>query len=186
MPLASGETAKIYQLYASYNSWFNAKLLKSLSGQNYSSYNDAERAAAGAILRQLNHIFVMDLVWLNRFNSALHAAGDADDCFDRLMAPPGSMGQILFLKIKDLEPERADLDAMIVRFAERLTDPRFEMSVSFRTLADDMTITRPLWALLLHFFNHQSLHRGEIIAHIERLGIDIGPTDILPLTAELL
>jgi len=174
----SGAHAQVFGLYARYNQWLNDKLFDIMLDLPA----DCELLpATGAILRQLNHVLVMDLVWLHRFKSALDEAGEPEAFLDGLMPEPHAMGQILFWRFQDMRQSRADTDLVINRLAANLTHERCEMPVTFRTLAEGETVTRPLWALLLHFFNHQSLHRGEIIGLLGASKIDIGATDILPL-----
>lgn len=184
MPNGNDAYEKIFGLYARYNSWFNNKLLRSLSEQASDFRTDVQQSAAGAVLRQLNHVLVMDLIWLYRFKVALDSGNDPEECLGQLIAKPNSMEEILFLRFQDMAEPRAETDSAIAQFAERLTAARCEMPVSFRTFADKAPVTRPLWALLLHLFNHQSLHRGEIIAQLGALNIAIGPTDILPMTTD--
>ena len=176
------KTADIFGLYASYNGWFNDKLFALLLQEDVERYTGEQLDLFGAILRQLNHVFVMDVVWLHRFRKSLAASGAIDDCFGRLPPPPRFMEQILFLQVRDMQAPRAELDRTIVDFSG-LLDGLLDAPVLFQTIADREVIERPLWSLLLHLFNHQSLHRGEIIGLAERIGINLGATDILPLTS---
>ena len=38
---------------------------------------------------------------------------------------------------------------------------------------------RNFFSLLMHFFNHQTHHRGQVTAMIQRLGFDYGDIDML-------
>jgi uncharacterized damage-inducible protein DinB len=174
-------TQKVFRLFASYNGWFNGKLFDLLAGEELERYPADKLQEFGGILRQLNHVFVMDLMWLNRFKLSLQGNETIDHCLRELAPPPRSMEQILFLQVRDMHRPRIELDQTIGRFVD-LAEDLLEKPIAFETLADRATIERPLWSLLLHLFNHQSLHRGEIIGHAQRVGVDLGPTDILPLT----
>ena len=43
------------------------------------------------------------------------------------------------------------------------------------------TYCRPFGALLLHFFNHQTHHRGQATTLLSQNGVDVGVTDLLAL-----
>jgi uncharacterized damage-inducible protein DinB len=174
-------TEKVFRLFASYNSWFNEKLFDILLNEDLERHSAERQDQFGSILRQLNHVFVMDLIWLNRFKLSLQGVEAVDQCLRELMPPPRFMEQLLFLQLREMQEPRAELDLAISRLVDR-TSALLDRPVAFVTMADQAEIERPLWSLLLHLFNHQSLHRGEIICHAQRIGLDLGPTDILPLT----
>ena len=44
--------------------------------------------------------------------------------------------------------------------------------------------SRNFGELILHFFNHQTHHRGQVSTLLSQHGIDIGVTDLLSLIAE--
>ena len=39
--------------------------------------------------------------------------------------------------------------------------------------------THPLWFAAVHFFNHQTHHRGQVTTLLSQRGIDPGVTDLL-------
>ena len=47
-----------------------------------------------------------------------------------------------------------------------------------------MPFTQPMWSAIVHFFNHQAHHRGQLIAVLSQLGKDIGVTDLGVFIAE--
>ena len=42
----------------------------------------------------------------------------------------------------------------------------------------------PLWVTAIHFFNHQTHHRGQLTALLAQIGRDPGVTDLLWLPGE--
>ena len=40
---------------------------------------------------------------------------------------------------------------------------------------------RPTGSLIMHFFNHQTHHRGQVSTLLSQCGVDIGETDLLGL-----
>ncbi len=43
------------------------------------------------------------------------------------------------------------------------------------------TTARNFFSLVMHFFNHQTHHRGQVTTLLSQTGIDIGVTDLLAL-----
>jgi uncharacterized damage-inducible protein DinB len=40
-------------------------------------------------------------------------------------------------------------------------------------------LTRPAWLLVMHMFNHQTHHRGQVTTLLSQYGIDPGDTDLM-------
>ena len=47
------------------------------------------------------------------------------------------------------------------------------------------THSKPLGALLMHFFNHQTHHRGQATTLLSQAGVDVGITDLLALLPDV-
>jgi uncharacterized damage-inducible protein DinB len=154
-----------YRLLARYNQWFNNRLLEVLPA--------APSRIAPSLIVQINHIYVMDHLWLSRFGVSTPP-----------IRAPQRMDEMRFKQFEDWGPERAQTDKILTAFTEHLADGQLAQTVSFVTMADGARISRELWALLTHLFNHQALHRGEILAHLSSAGVEFGQSDVLPLTGE--
>jgi len=98
---------KMFKLLAAYNSWANMRVYEAASILPDSVYRQDGGAFFGSIHRTLNHILVADRIWLKRF-------GARDEA-------PGALDTILFDDLPDLRAARADEDAGIVAYVERLT-----------------------------------------------------------------
>jgi len=44
-----------------------------------------------------------------------------------------------------------------------------------------VTADKPFFSLLVHFFNHQTHHRGQATTLLSQAGLDVGTTDLLAL-----
>ena len=172
---------RLPRLQARYNRWFNQHLLAALTAER--SRLSAQPGLEAAILRQLNHIHVMDWLWLERFASSCRAANRAPAGLRNLPSAPAGMDEVLFPDIDDWAGPRLALDRCLDTFVGGLGPEDLALKVRFITKVGDRRLARPLWSMLAHLFNHQSLHRGEVIGLLGLAGIDMGPTDILPLTA---
>ncbi len=150
----------LFALHAHYNRWFNEKLAMI-----------AKRSTERELLVQINHVHVMDCLWLTRFG-VRNAA----------ITVPRAMDEIRFTSVSQWYRCQRKVDVALETLVGGLREKDMGMRIEFVTMADNQRIARPLWALLAHLFNHQSLHRGEIIAILKRDGQDFGQSDLLPFT----
>ncbi|WP_460587060.1 DinB family protein [Haliea atlantica] len=58
------------------------------------------------------------------------------------------------------------------------------MTMYFFSNPSTLTHPRSLADLLLHFFNHQTHHRGQVSTLLAQAGIAVGVTDLLALIPE--
>lgn len=136
----------------------------------------------GSILGTLNHLAVADTVWLKRF--ATHPACSAVLEELAVTPKPARLDEILFSNLADLRGYRQRLDALICRFVDEVPQDALEQAFSYSNMKG-MPSTRELFAVLLHFFNHQTHHRGQVTTLLFQAGVDPGVTDLLPLVPEV-
>lgn len=163
------------QLLADYNAWMNQRLYEAANLPSADA--DAPRGAFfGSLLGTLNHIAVGDIIWLKRF--AAHPAGyPALDPVQALRTPP-SLDHLLFPDLANLAVLRKQLDQVIILWASQITEPDLAFALSY-TNSHGIAARRNFGSLALHFFNHQTHHRGQATTLLSQAGIDIGPTDLL-------
>lgn len=117
---------------------------------------------------QLNHIYVMDRIWMDRM-----AVADCEARFD------AAMDAIFFRSLEPWWTVRRQLDRDIERFVASAS--ALEDEIEFVTRADNVRVRCRMGDALTHLFNHQSLHRGEILHILNRNMIHFGNADLLPL-----
>ncbi|MGL4767895.1 MAG: DinB family protein [Formosimonas sp.] len=167
-----------FELLAQYNLRMNKQVYTAAQTLPIEQHNAPLGAFFGSILGTLNHIAVGDTIWLKRFavampnNTALSVMHE--------QARPSSLNATLFDNLDDLYAHRQFLDDVIVRFVTSLNDEVLQQSVHYHTMRDE-ACTKNLTALLLHFFNHQTHHRGQVSTLLSQQGVDIGVTDFVAL-----
>ena len=80
---------------------------------------------------------------------------------------------------------RRGLDALIERWVAGLTPEHLSADLAYSNMAG-VHSSRCFGALLLHFFNHQTHHRGQVTTLLCQAGVEVGVTDLLaviPTTA---
>ncbi|TJZ73811.1 DinB family protein [Chitiniphilus eburneus] len=156
------------RLQACYNRWMNQRLFDVCGALD----DTTRRSDLGAFFKSvhgtLEHLIWADTMWLARFTAA--------------PLPEGTS-----IQIDDwpaLCAERQALDARIETWTDGLSESWLAAPFTFRSVMTGVERTQPGWALVIHFFNHQIHHRGQLTTLLAQLGVDFGVTD-LPALPEL-
>ncbi|MAK61112.1 MAG: damage-inducible protein DinB [Ponticaulis sp.] len=152
---------------ARYNRWQNQSLYRAADG-----LSDADRMAdRGAFFRSiqetLSHILWADIAWMNRFAPEIAPS-------DVPIAKSGAM----FADWSVLKSMRGEFDEIILDWAEAMTPEWLVGELSFYSSAYDKEIRLPRDTSVVHLFNHQTHHRGQVHAMLTAAGVDPGPTDL--------
>jgi uncharacterized damage-inducible protein DinB len=152
---------------ADYNRWQNENLYGAAGKLTDEQRKEQRGAFFGSIHATLNHLLWGDQMWMSRF------AGTP-----KPKAPgiPGSVA--MYESWEDLKRERQAFDQVIVDWASKV-DPQW--------LAGDLTwfsggagreLTKPAGLLVVHMFNHQTHHRGQVHCMLTQAGVKPGTTDL--------
>ncbi len=165
-------------LLASYNEWMNKKLFEAASKLSAQELVQDRKAFFGSILGTLNHLNVADTIWLKRF--ATHPTAFA--ALDPVRALP-IMSSLDAKPFEDLTAwfgHRQMLDNLIKRWAAELSETDLNHVLQYAN-TKGVAFARRVGDLLLHFFNHQTHHRGQVTTLLSQAGVDVGVTDLLML-----
>jgi len=167
-----------FGLMARYNEWMNTKVYDAAAQLDAQALAADRGAFFGSILGTLNHLAVGDIVWLKRFatHPARHVALDPV----REIAQPESLRQQLAADLAELRELRRRLDATILEWVDGLSDGDLAEVLEYANLKGVVS-RRPMASLMVHFFNHQTHHRGQVSTLLFQAGQDVGTTDLLVL-----
>ncbi len=167
-----------FELMATYNQWMNNNVYEASSKLSPAALAEDRHAFFGSILGTLNHVVVADTIWLKRF--ATHpASSKALGPITELPAPT-SLDQVLFEDFGRLHKHRQWMDEQIIHWISGLADADLDYILSYHNIKGAAFNMR-LSNLVLHFFNHQTHHRGQASTLLSQAGVDIGVTDLLAL-----
>lgn len=170
-----------YPTLARYNRWMNERIYAAASALT----DEDRKRDLGAFFRSihgtLNHLLLTDRFWLRRFTGdpRLHESRDAAG---RAIEIRG-LDQILYEDFADLRRERARTDADLIAWADGVTPEYLEGEMRYRTTGG-VEYAHPRWPAVVHLFNHQTHHRGQVTALLTRLGQDPGVTDLIAMARE--
>ena len=164
-----------YQRLAEYNTWMNETLYASCA-----RLSDEERTRdLGAFFRSihgtLNHLLLVDHVWLMRctHDGERYAPRDADGNVMRVTG----LDQVLHADFPTLRARRRAMDHGIEDWVASLDDAALQRDFEYTSSRGPQR--HPLWWVVTHLFNHQTHHRGQVTTLVKQLGHDPGVTDLI-------
>ncbi len=151
-----------------YNAWQNSQLngVVQLMGEDDLV---AERGAFfGSIFATLNHILWGDTLWMNRWYSAVQAPKGGSAVHKTFSPNIGAWGEA-----------RVHLDGQIRTWAQNLSDKDLRGDLEWTSDSLGTTITQPLGLCVVHMFNHQIHHRGQISQMLSAAGMTTPVSDLV-------
>lgn len=163
---------------ASYNQWMNAKLYEAAAKLPADELAADRGAFFGSLLGTLNHIVNGDTIWLRRF--AAHFADNTALEPIRQLPHPTALGQVQFTELAQLTERRRLIDAAVLAWADTVTPSDLDQTLHYVNSRGEVG-DKHLFGVVVHFFNHQTHHRGQCTTLLTQAGIDVGITDLLML-----
>ncbi|HRO83124.1 MAG TPA: DinB family protein [Alicycliphilus denitrificans] len=163
-------------LMARYNRWMNRRMYDAARTLPQQEVLRDRGAFFGSILHTLNHIAAGDTIWLHRF--AQHPEAPMLRAALARFPAPASLRQEIAPALDGLQAYRDALDEVIDQWAHALTPQQLASPLSYRNMAGQAH-SKILGALVQHFFNHQTHHRGQTSTLLMQAGVDVGVTDLL-------
>jgi uncharacterized damage-inducible protein DinB len=166
------------RLMANYNRWMNGKCLDAAAKLPHDAVTADRGAYFQSILGTLNHLCVVDIVWLRRFakHSAAYSSLDGLRDFPEIT----SLRQTIAEALPPLRIRRGELDAIVVAWTEAIEAQDLDHSLEFETMGRQPS-RKNFGALVLNLFNHQTHHRGQLTTLLTQAGVDVGVTDLYAL-----
>ena len=160
----------LFQALAKYNGSVNQSVLELLEPLKKDQVMMKTKAFYPSIFETLLHILIADLNWLKRYR----------DTFKENKALGSS--KLLSLEEKYLRTEfesdyrklfqyRKDVDEMIIRFINELGENQLNSIIRYKSYKGE-AMEKESWKTILHWFNHQTHHRGQVSVLLDLIGID--------------
>lgn len=140
---------------AGYNGWANERLYAAAADLSDEDYRRDLGAFFGSVHATLNHLLLVDRLWLERLRES--------------EAPRPALDTILFDEFEALRRARAQEDDGLAGFIEGLDEAAFARTVSYAS-GSGARRSNTRFEILTHLFNHQTHHRGQVHAMLTRLG----------------
>jgi uncharacterized damage-inducible protein DinB len=134
----------------------------------------AERGAFfGSIFGPLNHILWGDTMWMSRWCSDVARPDVTIADSPAFRETPGAW-----------EADRFRMDGRIRIWAQTLSNIDLCSQISWHSGALGRDVTRPISVCVVHMFNHQTHHRGQVSQMLNAAGISPTVSDLFALPPE--
>ena len=174
------QAINLLKLHADYNRWINERLLDAAQRLTAAERERDLGAFFGSVDGTLNHLLVGDSIWLRRFSSADGPAADLLRARADTLCPEGPLDGTVARGEAEIRARRGAIDTLVSDWVAHLDERQVASTLAYRNTAG-RPFRRPLGLLALHFFNHQTHHRGQLSTLLFQAGIDPGITDMLAL-----
>jgi uncharacterized damage-inducible protein DinB len=155
------------QTIARYNRWQNGNLYTAAGTLSEEARRQDRGAFFKSIRATLSHLMWADRLWMSRL---------AD-----LPKPGGGIFESAFY-IEDwtqLTHERAVFDDWLVDWSEKLDPRALYGDLTWESVSSNSQVKRPRWLAIVHMFNHQTHHRGQVHAMLTAAGATPSDTDVI-------
>lgn len=152
---------------ASYNRWMNRRLYEACAQLTDEQRKQDKGAFFKSIHGTLNHLLLADRVWMGRFTGTPFVIT--------------SLRDELYSDFAQLRAEREREDERIIAWIDSQQPADFDRELRFVSVLSPQPRQYPLWFAVMHFFNHQTHHRGQVTTLLSQFELDPGATDLLLL-----
>jgi uncharacterized damage-inducible protein DinB len=151
---------------AAYNAEMNRRLYAAAARLSDADRRQLRGAFWGSIHGTLCHLLWGDQAWMSRF--------------DNWPKPdvPIKQSAAMIDDFATLQARRVKADADIIAWADRVDDAWLAEDLVWFSGAAQKEMRRQKAPLMVHFFNHQTHHRGQAHALLTACGQDTGDTDL--------
>lgn len=157
------------QQMARYNRWQNENLIGVADRLSDEERRSERGAFFGSIQKTFSHLLWADRMWMSRFTDLPKPeVGLADSA-------------MLYPDWDGFRRERAAFDDKIIAWSRNLDDDRLKTNFTWFSNSVKAEVSKPLWLVVTHFFNHQTHHRGQVHAMLTQAGGKPHATDLFAM-----
>ncbi len=171
----------LFPALARYNRWMNERLYAVAA-----TLSDEERhrdlgAFFGSVHLTLTHLLICDRAWLARLRRVRAEYVFCDEA-GKPLAVAGFSDDV-YPDFRALTRERRVTDESIAEWVSGLDRASLTAEIEYKD-TKGAAHRHVLWWAVLHVFNHQTHHRGQVTTLLKQLGRDPGVTDLIALLRE--
>jgi uncharacterized damage-inducible protein DinB len=153
------------QTMARYNAWQNQSIFAAARALTDAAREADRGAFFGSIRASLSHLMWGDLMWMARFDGGQSPGGTITASPDMFDWP-------------SLWADRPKLDARIAAWAWMVTPDDLAGDLCWHSFALGRDMAKPYGLCVMHLFNHQTHHRGQVHAMLTAAGATPDDTDL--------
>ena len=152
---------------ARYNAWQNQSVFDAADTLDEAARNLDRGAFFKSIRGTLSHLLWGDHIWMQRFS------GSPAPAVSSIEASPD-----MTVDWSELKQQRIAMDQAISTWAQSLDAAWLKDELTWFSGSAKREISKPAGFLVVHFFNHQTHHRGQVHAMLTAAGARPDDTDL--------
>lgn len=146
---------QLLQQYSAYNLWANKKIIEQVNQLSEEQINREIVSSFPSVYKTMLHLVEVENVWWERLKLFEHTT------------PPG-----WFTGNSDgLSKKLIQLSVQWYTWIEQTNEANITHVFAYQNSKKEQ-FKQPVYEMLLHLFNHQTYHRGQIVTMLRQLGID--------------
>ncbi len=158
---------ELFELLAAYNAKTNLAMLGILGAQAPELLSRPAGAYHGSILGVLNHLLQSDVLWLRRFAQLPELAFVTPELPAFKVQ---GLKEVVWDSLPVFQPVREKTDELLARTVQAIPPSRYPEILEYRNIKGEPQ-RKVIWRTLLHAFNHQTHHRGQVAALLDQFGV---------------
>ena len=155
---------ELMETYAWYNRKANDALL-SIVGNHPELVTRDRTTYYGSLLALLSHILLADITWLRRLGADSEVFGEV------FSLSFSSVSEVPFSTPAEFAGHRRKLDIAMEAYCTALSEDDLGRPFEYRN-STGREFRQMRWQALLHMFNHQTHHRGQVAQVLDEHGIE--------------
>lgn len=153
---------------ARYNAWQNGQLMPVLQAMSPEALAEDRGAFFGGLLATANHLLWGDTIWMSRFDPSVEPP-----------AVEAARHAGLHPTVQAWSADRVRIDGRITLWAKGLGAADLKGDLSWYSGFAGREMQTPMAGAIVHFFNHQTHHRGQIHAMVTSAGQKAPVSDLI-------
>jgi uncharacterized damage-inducible protein DinB len=155
---------QLLQQYAAYNMWANKKITDRANLLPDEEINKEIAGSFPSIYKTILHMMDVESIWWQRLKLAEH-----------IIFP----GEKFTGNFDELSGKLLQLSQQWIVWIQQANEVNLTHVFAYQNSKKEQ-FKQPVYEMLLHLFNHQTFHRGQVITMFRQLGTDkIPPTDFI-------
>ena len=154
-----------HQIMPRYNAWANDKIYEMCRYLSIEAYCKDRQAFFGSIHNTLNHILLVDLLWVARLESR------EDESIK-------SLDQILYEEFNELSSARIVQDQRFIELVDGMASEEFDQKLKYQRM-NGQQCEDVKGEMLITLYNHQTHHRGQVHTMLTQIGLNPPDMDVI-------
>ena len=159
----------VFQAFARYNGSVNQSIIELLKPLTREQITMKTKAYYPSILETMIHNLFADLNWLKRYGGVFRESKALNHRI--ASSDQKALRQEFEADHTRLFQYRKEADEVIVRFMDELEEAKLNSVIKYKNYKGEDQ-EHDVWKTLLHWFNHQTHHRGQVSVLLDMVGVD--------------